>query len=433
MTDDLLTTNEAASLLRVSQKTVLRLVRSGQLRAHKVGRAWRIRRCDLLADTESVGNIVYLDDNASSPIHPDVRRAMAEVLSGPVGNASSSHYTGARSRELVEEARERVALLVGARRSEVVFTSGATEANNLILKGFSFDRRPRLVTSAGEHASVARVAEHLAANDLVEHSIIPLCHSGEPDLGALRSRIDDRVGLVSVVAANPETGILSQIREIVELSHDVGAIVHCDATQWVGRLPFSMDTLGVDAISLSAHKMSGPQGVGALVARRSLLRQLTPQLLGGGHENGLRSGTYNVAGVSGFGLAASIAADPTDARRVAHLRDRLIDQLSNLAGAVQNGSASRLPNTVNLRFPGVPGDVLLARTPGVAASLGSACHSGAFEPSPTLIAMGLTPEAAGESIRFSLSRFTTAAEIDQAVTAIAASAAEIRSLNEDVA
>jgi len=432
MSGDLLTTDEVAQVLRVSRKTVLRLVGSGQLRAFKVGRAWRIRRCDVPRSAAREAEVVYLDDNASNPVHPKVREVMADVLAGPVGNASSAHLIGTRSRELIEGARADLAQLVGARSSEVVFTSGATEANNLILRGLDLGRRPRLLVSAGEHASVMRVAQRLAACGVIELDVIPLCFSGEPDLGAVAAMMDHRVGLISVVAANSETGVLSPISNIVDLARKFGAKVHCDATQWVGRLAFSMFELDVDAISVSAHKMSGPQGVGALIARRALLRQLEPQALGGGHEQGLRSGTHNVAGIAGFGMAATLAADPDDGRRVLGLRDRLEEQLIRAAGAVRNGSSDRLPNTSNLHFPGVPGDALLARTPSVAASLGSACHSGAIEPSATLLAMGLEREAARESVRFSVSRFTTPAEIDRAAGALAASAEEIRSLSEKV-
>jgi cysteine desulfurase len=354
---------------------------------------------------------------------------MAALLESLLGNASSAHMVGARSRMLVEEARERVAALVDARPREVVFTGGATEANNLMLRGFDFDGR-RLLISAGEHDSVRNVAAVLAQS--VPVSTVPLLPSGEVDLDALDALLRaGNVGLVSVAAANSETGVLNPIDRIGELAHRFGALFHCDATQWVGRLPLSMLDFGVDALSCSAHKMNGPQGVGALVARSGVLHQLKPQNIGGGHENGLRSGSYNVVGIAGFGRAAELAADPAVCEQTRSLRDGLVRKLERIGGVAVNGAtAERLPNTANLRFEGVPGDALLARCPYVAASLGSACHAGAIEPSPTLLAMGLTRDEADQSVRFSITRFTTEVEIDMAAALLIEAAADLRTLSE---
>lgn len=431
MHEELLTADEAAAALRVSTKTVLRHIKSGQLRASKVGRAWRIRRGDLPCLGSPASGVVYLDDNGSSPIAPAVVEAIAEVLTHPIGNASSSHAVGQRSRARIEEARERVAALVGARPSEVVFTSGATEANNLILRGLA-PSAPGVVISAGEHDSVSRVVEALHDEGLVTRTVVGLTSVGSVDLDELDAYLArGGIGLVSIVAANGETGVLNPVEQIAQRVHAAGALLHCDATQWVGRLPWSMSRCGADAISLSAHKMNGPQGVGALVARRGLLRRLRPVQLGGGHENGLRSGSYNVAGIVGLGVAAGLAAAPSDAARVAGLRDQFVDRLSQSVGAVLNGSRTqRLPNTANLRFAGAPGDAVLARCPSVAASLGSACHAGAIEPSPTLLSMGLSRTEAGESMRFSLTRFTTAQDVDRAASEVARAVREVRVMQE---
>jgi cysteine desulfurase len=433
MPEELVTTEEAAALLRVSQKTVLRLIRSGRLRADKVGRSWRLRRSDLPCLGGHVDEVVYLDDNASNPIDPVVLDAMMEVWSTQVGNASSSHVIGQRSRAWVERAREKLAALLDARPAEVVFTSGATEANNLILNGFPFDGvRRRVLVSAGEHASVMRAAEAVMAAGRVECAVVPLLPSGLVDVDALSALLEaGDVGLVSIVAANSETGVLNPIQTLSDRVRAAGALLHCDATQWVGRLPWSMEVLGVDAVSISGHKMCGPQGVGGLLGRRSLLRQLRPLLVGGGHEAGLRSGSYNVAGIVGLGAAAELAARKGDATQMAVLRDRLVDRLSKVGGVDVNGrGVDRLPNTANVRFEGAPGDAVLARSTGVAASLGSACHAGSLEPSPTLLAMGLDREAANESIRFSVSRFTTTAGVDRAASIVTGAVNEVRAIGQ---
>jgi len=427
--EELLTTHEAARALRVSQKTVLRLIRSRDLRAQKVGRSWRIRRSDLpCASSSASDEIVYLDDNASNPIHPGVIDAMVGVWALPIGNASSAHEIGQRSRSMIEESRSQVAELVSARPNEVVFTSGATEANNLILRGFPYASRRRVLVSAGEHDSVLRTVEALADLGVITCSIVPLAVSGCVDTKLLAAALSaGDVALVCTVAANSETGVLNPINEIADLAHGAGAFLHCDATQWVGRLPWSMEEFGVDAIALSGHKMCGPQGVGALVVRRPLQRKIRPLATGGGHEDGLRSGSYNVAGIVGLGVAATLAADGADAERIGGLRDRLVDRLHKSSGLSVNGlSAPRLPNTANVRFEGAPGDAVLARSPGVAASLGSACHAGSIEPSPTLLAMGLSRDAARESIRLSVTRFTTASEIDRAAAILNRSVSAVR-------
>ena len=433
--DEFLTTDEAAMALKVSTKTVLRLVRSGQLPACKVGRAYRIRRTDLVRGAEPKrSGVVYLDDNASNPIDPAVRMAVIETLSVPQANASSSHVSGQAARARIEHARAQVAELVDARTSDVVFTSGATEANNLLFRGLVRRiRGRRVLISATEHASISRLAEELAAQGEIALDVIPVTRTGEIDLDALDHMLHDDVALVSTCAANSETGVLAPLAAVADRAHAHGAVFHCDATQWVGRLPLSMRDSAIDALSLSGHKMCGPQGVGALVLDRGLKRQITPVAVGGGHEDGLRSGSYNVAGIVGLGVAATLAANPNISERMLALRERLTSGLVAVGGIVNGADADRLPNTANIRFPGTPGDVILARTPSVAASLGSACHSGAPDPSPTLLAMGLKRDEADESIRFSVTRFTTASDIDRAIAAITTTVREIRQLTEEVA
>lgn len=429
-----LTTEEAADILKLSTKTILRWIHDGRLRACKPGRGWRILVEDLpLPGSEQTVEVIYLDDNGSNPMDPIVRDAVIDALNDPPANASSVHANGISAQYRIDIARDSIAELVDAASSEVVFTAGATEANNLILRGFPYRQRRAVITSATEHSSVSNPLQALAETSDVELRIAPVDGNGVVDLDALGELLDGDVALVSIAAANSETGVLNPLAEIAQRAHVAGAIFHTDATQLVGRLPMSMRDLGVDALSLSGHKMCGPQGVGALVVNRRLRRQLAPIVSGGGHEDGLRSGSSNVAGIIGLGAAARIAADPNIAARMQHLRDQLTANLVAIGGVVNGDAAERLPNTVNIRFPGALGDVVLARTPHVAASLGSACNAGAIEPSPTLLAMGLDRTAAQESIRFSITRFTTEADISAASGAIATTVAEVRQLTQEVA
>jgi cysteine desulfurase len=328
-----------------------------------------------------------------------------------------------------------VASLIGASPNEMVFTSGATESNNLFLRGFPYETdKNRVLISAAEHDSVTRVAEELHASGKIELTVVPLQASGEINADAFERLLDHRVAVVSVVAANSETGIVNPLAELVDKAHRVGAVMHSDATQIAGRLPLNFAHLRLDAASLSAHKMNGPQGVGAFFAKRALMRRLQPTAVGGGHENGLRAGTYNVAGIVGMGVAATLAAQPADAARTRHLRDLLEQQLLQIPNITIHGrKGCRLPNTTNIWFEQAPGDAVLCRTPEIAASLGSACHAGALTPSPTLLAMGLDREIAAGSIRFSITRFTTAPEIERAAELIATAVAELRELQREVA
>ncbi|WP_419946325.1 cysteine desulfurase family protein [Candidatus Poriferisodalis sp.] len=391
-------------------------------------------------------NEIYLDYNASAPCDPRVTEAVAKAMTDGFGNASSAHRFGRRQDAAVSDAREQVAELVGGSPSGVIFTAGATEANNLALGGFAAAdsetlsrAQSTLVTSAVEHASVGRTAEALAAAGRCHLQIAPVTPGGFVDLEALVSMVQATEGglLVSVMAANSETGVLNPIAEIANLVHEAGGLFHCDATQMVGRLPFDMTALGCDLVSLSGHKVCGPTGVGALVGTREALATLRPAVWGGGHERGLRSGSLNVAGIVGLGVAAEIAGDeqPTEAERLGALRDRFVAALEGeLADVVQNGDVERrLPNTANLRFSGADADAVLVNMDPVAASAGSACSTGAIEPSPVLTAMGLSRDAAFESVRFSLGRFTTAAEIEVAAREVVTAVRYVRLMTSEVA
>ena len=387
---------------------------------------------------ESVQEI-YLDYNASAPLDPRVAEEMLPVLTAGVGNASSAHRFGQRQAGAVELAREHVAALVGGSRSGVVFTAGATEANNLALHGAveaAAPSRTRLLISAVEHASVRQTAHRIAELGLAKVDLIGVTPGGFVDLEAFDELLETDVLMVSVMAANSETGVLNPVPEVAERARAAGALFHCDATQYVGRLPFDMAQVGADLVSFSGHKICGPGGVGALVGTPSALRRLAPVISGGGHERGLRSGSLNVAGIVGFGVAARIAAAErtSESTRVEILRDRLVAAVQErLPDVSQNGDvARRLANTANLRFTGADAEAVIVNMDPVAVSAGSACSTGAIEPSPVLVAMGLSREAAFESVRFSLGRFTTDADIEPAASRTATAVQYVRAvLGED--
>ncbi len=391
-------------------------------------------------------NEIYLDYNASAPCDPRVVEAVAKAMTDGFGNASSAHRFGRRQAAAVDEAREQVANLVGGPSGGVIFTAGATEANNLALGGFTAPGAesqssplPTLVASAVEHASVGRTAEALAAAGRCDLRVAPVTPGGFVDLEALAGIVQAIKGelLVSVMAANSETGVLSPVAEIADLVHRAGGLFHCDATQMVGRLPFDMSALGCDLVSLSGHKICGPTGVGALVGTRDAVASMRPTGWGGGHERGLRSGSLNVAGIAGLGVAAEIAADEqaAEAERVGTLRDRFVAALiGELTDVAQNGDVERrLPNTANLRFCGTDADAVLVNMDPVAASAGSACSTGAIEPSPVLTAMGLSRDAAFESVRFSLGRFTTESEVAAAAERVVTAVRYVRRMTTEAA
>ncbi len=349
----------------------------------------------------------YLDYNAGAPVKPAVAAAMADAL-GRVGNPSSVHRFGRVARRAVGAARERVAALVGAAPAEVVITASGTEANNLALKGCG---RTRVVVSAIEHDSVLRAAPGA--------TIAPVERSGVVDLAALEALLAavDGPALVSVMLANNETGAVQPAAAVSALAHAHGALYHCDAVPAAGKIPIDVASLGADLLSLSAHKMGGPQGVGALIVRDGV--ELEPLLLGGRQEMDRRAGTENVAGIAGFGVAAELAADDLGgAARLAGLRDDIERRLRAIAPGltVFAASAERLPNTTCLGMPGVPSEtqVMALDLAGVAVSAGSACSSGKVAASHVLGAMGVAED---EAIRVSLGWGTKSADTDRLVEA----------------
>ena len=384
---------------------------------------------------------VYLDYNASTPADRRVVEAMMPWMSDRFGNpASAGHAAGREARHAVDEARAEAARLVGMNGPDVIFTSGATEANNLALHGMrrGAGRPIRMLAGATEHKSVLEACRSIAEGDGGGSSlgIIPVRGDGTLDLGALESMLSSRSGggvdVVSVMAANSETGVIHPVAEAAEMAHARGAVLHCDATQAAGRMPFDAGALGADMVTLSAHKMYGPKGCGALAATRDARRRLAPVLHGGGQEGGLRSGTLNVPAIVGLGEACRIAAGEglADAPRQAALRDRFEKELARRVpdASVNGAGAGRLPNTSNVRVPGAMAEAVLANAGRVQIATGSACASAAVEPSHVLLAMGLGREAAGECVRVSFGRPSTGADADEAARGIAAAASYIRGL-----
>ncbi len=373
--------------------------------------------------------MIYLDNNASTPLDPEVWAAMAGA-SGTFGNPSSVHAEGQRARRAVEEAREEIAALLGSPAGEVLLTSGGTEANALAVFGAVGARRGRLVLSAVEHPSVREPAARLAASGQCELVLVKPEPSGALEAGRVLDAVVPGTVLVSVMAANNEYGGVFPVAEIAEGARRRGALFHTDAIQAAGRLPIEPGAWGADLVSVSAHKMHGPKGAGALFARRGVrLEAHTP---GGGQEKRLRAGTENTLAIVGFGVAARLAARrrAAEASGIERLRDRLERGiLERVPGSgVVGARAPRLPNTLAASFPGASGEALLIRLDldGVAVSVGSACSSGTLAPSPSLLALGLSPDEARGVVRFSLSRATTPEEIDRVLEVLPAAVEDAR-------
>lgn len=376
---------------------------------------------------------IYLDYNATTPVDPRVVEAMLPWFTERFWNAASSHGAGETARRAVERARADVAALINAASREIVITSGSTEANNLALKGVvqrAKGGRDTVVVAATEHKAVLDAAQWLVSEGY-RVEVISVDRDGLVDLDALVGLMSEQVALVSVMLANNETGVMQPLAEIAEIAHRSGALIHTDAAQAVGKVPVDVVALGVDLLSLSAHKFYGPKGVGALYVRRGV--GLGAQLHGGGHEAGLRSGTLNVPGVIGMGAAAELAmtALDDDALHCASLVERLVTGLVSRIDDVEyiGTGAVRLPNTASLRFVGADADAVMANAPAVLVSSGSACSSRVPEPSHVLLAMDMTQDEAYECLRFSVGRNTTTEEIDLAVVAIADAVSRVRRLN----
>ncbi len=367
-----------------------------------------------------------------------VIEAQAEAEARFWANSASPHRLGLEAKRALQAAKQSIASHLGCRASELVLTSGATEANNLALAGVfdaeQFRRTPRkhVLVSAIEHPSVLEVAEALETRGALVDQI-EVNASGRVNLDDLRSKLTPDTLLVSVMAANNEVGTLQPIAEIAEACHQVGAFVHTDATQWLGRLPIDVSQWGVDLLSASAHKLHGPKGVGLLFAKSGL--PLAEQQHGGGHQGGKRSGTVDVPGAVAFARALQAASDQPDWSSVQVLRDRLFEGLSASAAPVERISPADgcLPNTLNLRFNGVDSEALMASAPTICCSPGSACSHATPKPSHVLIAMGLDREAVRECLRFSLSQSTTAEDIDQAVELLSEAVGYVRSVLEEAA
>jgi cysteine desulfurase len=360
--------------------------------------------------------MIYLDYNATTPVAPEVVRAMQPYLAGEFGNPSSDYPLGLRAREAVAQARSQVAALLNCQPEEIVFTSGATEANNAVLKGVAFTfGQGQIITSAIEHPSVLAPCRFLQSQGF-EITCLPVDTKGLVDLGELRRALTPETILISVMHANNETGALQPLQEISALAREAGVWFHTDAAQSVGKVPVWVDDLQVDFLTLAGHKFYAPKGVGALYVRRG--SNSTPLLHGASQEGGRRAGTENVPYIVALGEACRLARErlSADIIHLLALRDHLHSLLlSEFPGLVLNGpEAQRLPNTLNISFPGLSGAEILAGIPELAASLGAACHGSHEEISPVLAAMQVPPEIARGAIRLSVGRPTTRAEVERA-------------------
>lgn len=366
---------------------------------------------------------VYLDHNATTPVHPAVADAMAEVLRGCFGNPSSTHADGAEARARVERAREQVANLVSARPDEIIFTAGATEANNAVLHGVLGEGLPgsRLVTSAIEHPSVEEPA-HLLEERGCEVTRLPVDSEGRVAVEALIEALSTPASLLSVIWANNETGVIQSVEALAAAAAECGVPSHFDATQAVGKIPVDFSRVTADWLSASAHKFNGPKGVGFLVAREG--RDLPPHVRGGPQERRRRGGTENLPGIVGLGLACEIAGREMaeKQRQHARLRDRLWAGIcEKVRGVRRNGPVDDvLPGTLNVEFEATAGEVLLEALDleGISVSVGAACHSGSVEPSHVLTAMGRTTEQARGSLRLSVGLGVDDAQIDRVLSVL---------------
>jgi cysteine desulfurase len=389
-------------------------------------------------------NRVYLDYNATTPVEPEVLDALLPYFSEEFGNAASIHTPGQQARAAAETAREQVAALIGARPQEIVFTSGGTESDNHAVFGVvgqaflpvSFSRNadsfPHIITTAIEHEAVLNACQAVEKSG-VRVTYLSTDREGQIDLDKLRRAIRPETVLITIMHANNELGTLQPLEEIGRIAAEAEVCFHTDAVQSAGKVPIDVNKLGVDMLSLSGHKFYAPKGIGALYIRGGTrLRQL---LYGGHHQRGFRPGTENVAGIVGLGKAAEIVRKSLaeDAQRVSALRDKLEHGLLTRVphARVNGGGAPRTPNTTNLVFPGIEGEALLIALDlrGLACSTGAACSSGAVEPSHVLTAIGLPPDEARASLRFSLGRHTTEGEIEFALQVVPAAVEQLRDLS----
>lgn len=376
--------------------------------------------------------MVYLDNNATTPVDPRVAELVSDVLRQTPGNPSSAtHLTGRLAAQLVDDARHKVAETLSASHQSVIFTSGATEAIHLAFLGLALSARGtriNFVIAATEHKAVIKSAELAARITGGEVRRAKVDREGHVDLDHLASISDESVTAIAVMLANNETGAINRATPIQAVAGSVGAHLICDATQAVGKTSVELDIAASDIAVLSSHKLYGPKGAGALIVNRHLQKHLTPVLAGGGQERGLRGGTHNVPGIAGFGLAAQLVSKEgeSDRERIGALSEQLLDDLTSrlqsdgLGKPRLNGPVDeRIKNTLNLRFVGADAEAVIASAPGVEISTGSACQSAVTTPSHVLTAMGLDPKAASECVRISLGRFTTNNDVQYAAKELA--------------
>jgi cysteine desulfurase len=375
---------------------------------------------------------IYLDNNATTPVLPEVFEAMRPYFGEQFGNASSIHHHGQQTRAAVEDAREAVAALLGCRAAEVVFTSGGTEADNLAIAGL-VGAGDHVITSSIEHHAVLLACKRMGEMG-AEVTVLPVDGRSRVDPDDVRRALRRNTKLISVMMANNETGVLQPVEEIGRIASEAGVCFHTDAVQAAGKVEIDVERIGCDALSISGHKIHAPQGVGALCVRKGL--RLQPLFYGGRHERSRRAGTENVPGIVGLGKAAQVAKDALDRgddKKMAAMRDRLQQGiLAQVEDAAVNGDdATRVPNTANIRFDHIDGEamVIALDLKGVAVSTGAACSSGAIEPSHVLVAMGLRPDQARGSIRFSLGKQTVEEDIDFALALVPETVARLRELS----
>ena len=380
---------------------------------------------------------IYMDNHATSPMDPRVLEAMLPYFTAKFGNAASrNHSFGWEAEQAVETAREQIAKLIGATAREIIFTSGATESNNLAIKGIAEmykERGNHIITQVTEHKAVLDTCKRLEKYGY-RVTYLPVKADGLIDLEDLKRAIDDKTILVTIMAANNEIGVVQPTAEIGKICHEKGIIFHTDAVQAVGKIPVDVQAMNIDVLSLTAHKIYGPKGVGALYVRRRNPRvQISAQIDGGGHERGMRSGTLNVPSIVGLGKACEIAGEEmaTEAARLKAMRDHLRQRLESVIDYVEvNGSwEHRLPGNLNMSFIYVEGESLLMGINDVAVSSGSACTSATLEPSYVLKALGLGDDVAHSSIRFGLGRFNTMTEVDYVADKVTSVVLRLRELS----
>ena len=379
---------------------------------------------------------IYLDNNATTPMDPRVLEVMIPYFTQKFGNAASrNHAFGWVAEEGVDYAREQVAKLIGASEKEIIFTSGATEADNLAIKGvFEMykDKGNHIITAVTEHKAVLDACKHIEKLG-ARVTYLPVKEDGLIDLAELEAAMSNETILVSIMYGNNEIGVIQPVKEISAIAHKYGALFMTDATQAVGKIPVDVNTDGIDLLAFTAHKIYGPKGVGALYVRRKGPRvKVTAQMDGGGHERGMRSGTLNVPGIVGFGKACELCYQEmeSEAKRLSALRDRLQASLLELEESYANGNQEhRLPHVANISFKYVEGEGLMMAMKDLAVSSGSACTSASLEPSYVLKSLGLSDDLAHSSIRFGLGRFTTDEEVDHAIAVTKNAVTHLRELS----